>query len=118
MNTEFVEKQKQKLLELRERTVATLQRRNEEAANLAGGGETGDEVDRASDRIDGTLLNQLIEKDSQTLEMIDAALDRIAQDEYGTCLLCGTEIPEARLELTPYAALCVDCEAKQELRNH
>ncbi len=116
MNKEFVEKEKQKLLELRERTVATLQRRSTEASNLAGSGESGDEVDRASDRIDGTLLNQLIEKDTETLEMIDAALDRIDQDEYGVCLLCGTEIPEARLEVTPYAALCIDCESKQELR--
>ena len=43
------------------------------------------------------------------LKCIDAALQRMAEDEYGYCTGCGDEIPVARLELDPAAAQCVDC---------
>jgi len=41
--------------------------------------------------------------------MIEAALTRIADGEYGYCVECGEEIPQKRLELNPAAALCVRC---------
>ena len=43
------------------------------------------------------------------LKAIDAALRRLADDEFGWCDLCGDEIPLGRLELDPTAARCVDC---------
>ncbi len=44
----------------------------------------------------------------RALPAIDAALDRMAQGEYGYCQECGEEIPEARLLLDPATAFCVD----------
>jgi len=41
--------------------------------------------------------------------MIEAALTRIADGEYGYCVECGEEIPQKRLELNPAAALCIRC---------
>ncbi len=41
--------------------------------------------------------------------MIDAALARVAQDEYGYCTICGEDIPEKRLDIDPAAATCVTC---------
>lgn len=41
--------------------------------------------------------------------MIEAALTRIADGEYGYCAECGEEIPHKRLELNPAAALCIRC---------
>lgn len=41
--------------------------------------------------------------------MIEAALTRIADGEYGYCVECDEEIPQKRLELNPAAALCVRC---------
>lgn len=43
------------------------------------------------------------------LRMIDAALARIAQGEYGFCARCGTEISAARLDLLPETPFCKDC---------
>ena len=40
---------------------------------------------------------------------IDAALKRVAEDEYGYCLACGEKIAAARLKLDPMAAICVTC---------
>ncbi len=45
----------------------------------------------------------------QRLAQLQAALDRIAADEFGWCLTCGEEIAAARLEIDPASATCVDC---------
>jgi DnaK suppressor protein len=41
-----------------------------------------------------------------------AALHRIDMGTYGTCVDCGTLVPEGRLEAKPEAARCVACQAK------
>ncbi len=41
------------------------------------------------------------------LILIDAALMRIEEGEYGYCLRCGEEIPEARLKFDPAVAHCI-----------
>ena len=49
----------------------------------------------------------------RTIEDIDAALARIAAGTYGRCVHCGTDIPEERLELRPFATGCVACSQKR-----
>jgi len=46
-----------------------------------------------------------------TIEEIDAALHRIAEGTYGTCVHCGVAIPAERLEFRPFAAGCVACQS-------
>lgn len=43
------------------------------------------------------------------IRRIDAALNRIAEDEYGWCVACGEAIARRRLEIDPCAELCVAC---------
>lgn len=43
------------------------------------------------------------------LRRIEAALKRIAEEEFGYCLSCGEDIPRKRLELDPTTPICVDC---------
>lgn len=40
---------------------------------------------------------------------IDAALERIAADDYGTCVKCGDDIASARLENSPAVTTCIEC---------
>lgn len=47
----------------------------------------------------------------QEVRMIQAALDRIDQGEYGYCTKCGAEIGEDRLEALPYTPFCRTCAA-------
>ncbi|HLI23855.1 MAG TPA: TraR/DksA C4-type zinc finger protein, partial [Acidimicrobiales bacterium] len=42
---------------------------------------------------------------------IDRALGKIEAGTYGICERCGAEIPEARLQALPHAALCVACKS-------
>lgn len=45
----------------------------------------------------------------QEIRMIEAALVRIDDDEYGFCTKCGAEIGEARLDAVPYTPFCRAC---------
>jgi DnaK suppressor protein len=44
------------------------------------------------------------------LELVDAALERLAADTFGTCLRCGGAIAPERLEALPWAAHCIACQ--------
>jgi len=46
------------------------------------------------------------------IKRIDAALQRIADDEYGWCTSCGEEIALKRLENDPATPLCIDCAGR------
>lgn len=50
----------------------------------------------------------------QVLSEIDTALARIDDGTYGTCVSCGDEIPLARLEVNPWASLCINCKRRAE----
>src|SRR5271165_197000 len=43
-----------------------------------------------------------------------AALHRIDLGTYGTCVDCGSMVPEGRLEAKPEAARCVACQGKRD----
>lgn len=50
----------------------------------------------------------------QELRKVNKALTRIEAGEYGHCIDCGCEIPEARLVANPFAERCLACEEKHE----
>ncbi|NLM42454.1 MAG: molecular chaperone DnaK [Clostridiales bacterium] len=47
---------------------------------------------------------------------VDEALRKIENGKYGLCEGCGKEIAEERLDLIPYARLCISCEEKFSLK--
>jgi len=40
---------------------------------------------------------------------IDAAFDRMANDEFGICVICENQISAERLDAVPHAAMCRNC---------
>ena len=46
------------------------------------------------------------------LDEVRAALTRLENGSYGTCLGCRAQIPMERLELRPWAAICVRCAGR------
>lgn len=45
---------------------------------------------------------------SEELKQVQAALQRIEEGTYGTCLDCGRSIGDARLEALPWTPYCVE----------
>jgi RNA polymerase-binding protein DksA len=55
------------------------------------------------------LLARLDQRARVQLDAIDAALARMANDDYGRCDGCGEAIPLERLRVVPTATKCVPC---------
>jgi RNA polymerase-binding protein DksA len=51
-----------------------------------------------------------IDRDLDELRAIDAALMRVADGSYGVCEACDKPIDVRRLNLTPQALRCIDCQ--------
>jgi DnaK suppressor protein len=85
----------------------------EESGDLSSG--PGDHLaDTATETFMRELDNGLEENAEHLLVEIDAALVRIGNGTYGTCVICGQPIGEERLEAVPWATLCIDDKRKQE----
>lgn len=65
--------------------------------------------DAASERQGDEVLSALGHAERAEVRRIDAALGRIADGSYGTCVKCGEEIAPARLEALPDTPHCVNC---------
>ena len=75
-----------------------------------------DMADVGTEAFEQELTLNLLGNEKGVFEQIEAALKRIENGSFGRCEGCGKEIPKARLEAIPYAALCVRCASKQERR--
>lgn len=70
-----------------------------------------DDDDRAAERSNDEVLDEIGQVGQDELRGIDAALDRIANGTYGTCVKCGNKISEDRLKSVPYTPFCQECAA-------
>ena len=79
-----------------------------EASNLNFGKRIGDGTTYAVERLTGAYQARTL---YETVREIDSSLIRLSEGTYGRCAACGKPIPAGRLELVPWAALCVPCSA-------
>lgn len=77
-----------------------------------------DEDEQALSEMLQTLSSQRNKTRDQLIAKIDRALRKLDEspDDFGLCEDCEEEIPEKRLDLMPYAALCAECQSKQDPR--
>ena len=55
-----------------------------------------------------------VSRDAALLEEVEAALTRIKDQVYGSCLECGAPIPFTRLDAYPTASRCIACQEQLE----
>ena len=53
------------------------------------------------------------ERRRRRLAVLNAALRRLDEDEYGYCLACGEDILPERLNIDPAVTLCVACQDRR-----
>lgn len=70
---------------------------------------SGDSAEQAQERENDEVVDAIGNETRQSLHDIQVALDKIAEGTYGECEKCGRDIGEARLQVLPEAALCVQC---------
>lgn len=65
----------------------------------------------ATEREGDEVLERMGTSGQQEIRMIEAALHRIDEGEYGFCAKCGAEIGEERLDVVPFTPFCRTCAA-------
>jgi DnaK suppressor protein len=72
-----------------------------------------DEVQLAAER---ELATRNLERETNLLRDVRAALRRVEEGNYGTCLDCEEEISLKRLNAVPWATLCIACQEQDDRR--
>lgn len=70
--------------------------------------------DQANAEYDRAFALRLKERNTNLIQKLQDALERIDEGTFGICEDCGEEICERRLQARPTATLCVNCKGKQE----
>ncbi len=72
--------------------------------------ETPDPVDLAVQNYSKNVILAVSENETRQLMLIDEALQRIEDDEYGACQNCSKPIQPKRLAAIPWARYCLNCQ--------
>ena len=115
----FVQKQRQRLLDLRDDLVDAVSgmardtiRNAPEGSEASGSGQH--QGDAGSDAYDRDFALSVLAKEQDALYEIEQALRRIQSGSYGICEMSARKIPQARLEAIPFARLTVECQGQWE----
>lgn len=82
--------------------------------NFEKRGVTTHMADSSFDNSRNEMALRMLSEDGDIVELIDDAVERLANGEYGKCMECGEMIAEARLQVRPYALFCIKCKSRQE----
>lgn len=122
MNKEQRAHLERRLLQERERALRALAQ-FEEIGRIAQRTEDGDLslyplhlADEGTDTLEQETEFLLASKEGRQLYWIDDALRRFYRepDSFGLCFECRREIGFERLDIVPWARLCVDCKRAEE----
>ena len=102
-----------RLYDRREYLAEAIQRRSQDC-NDSGGYRLPDVIDVASLASTEQLAALVAKVELRELKEIEDALARINSGSYGVCKVCGGTIRKDRLEVLPYATLCVKCKELEE----
>ncbi len=115
------EKYKKLLLKKKEEILQAMKHIEEDALSRSQREASGDlsgytlhMADIATDSYDREFSLGLASNAQQILYAIEEALKRLKDKGFGNCQLCEKPIPRKRLQVIPYASLCIACQAKEE----
>lgn len=105
------------LMQYRDKVTDQMKYHVEDALNVENNdkrGVTTHMADMGSDNSRHEMELSMLTEEGNVLQLIENALKRIIEGNYGKCQDCGEDIPEARLEVRPYAIYCVKCKTVRE----
>jgi RNA polymerase-binding protein DksA len=81
----------------------------QDGRGLGYGNHMADDATAAFEQARELALRQNLER---TLRQVEHALRRFEKGTYGICEECGQQIDPERLDVLPYAALCLNCKQR------
>ena len=79
--------------------------------------QVADIADDAVQSYERQLMMGLGEKEFEKLRLVEEAIEKLDEGQYGICLECEELISEERLTVIPFASHCVDCLEIIEKKN-
>ena len=113
MHKKRFELYKNTLLQRREELLSTVSKA-EQDGRAADDEPVQDIGEKATNSYTKEFLFKKSNDDRFILHLIQEALNRFQDETYGTCVECGGEIQQKRLDAVPWARHCVECQNKQE----
>jgi DnaK suppressor protein len=71
-------------------------------------------AETAAVTLDREIDLTLEENARAAISQIDRALHKLETGNYGACDKCGKPIGDERLQVAPFATLCIDCKRREE----
>jgi DnaK suppressor protein len=103
-----------KRLETRQQELRRMVSRTQQDGRSADEDTAQDIADKAASSYNKEFLFHLSNADRQLLMMVEGALARIREGNFGECISCGREINPKRLEAVPWTRHCIECQEKLE----
>lgn len=103
-----------KRLETRQHELRRLVVRNVQDGRAADEQAAQDIADKAANSYTKEFLFHQSNNDRQLLQLVEEALNRIREGNYGECVNCGNELNAKRLEAVPWTRYCINCQEKVE----
>ena len=103
-----------KRLETRQQELRRMVSRTQQDGRSADEDSAQDIADKAASSYNKEFLFHQSNADRQLLQMVEGALARIREGNFGECISCGKEINPKRLEAVPWTRHCIECQEKLE----
>ena len=103
-----------KKLEARQQDLRRTVTRTQQDGRSADEDTAQDIADKAASSYTKEFLFHQSNADRQLLQMVEGALARIREGNFGECISCGKEINPKRLEAVPWTRHCIECQEKLE----
>jgi DnaK suppressor protein len=103
-----------KKLEARQQDLRRMVTRTQQDGRSADEDTAQDIADKAASSYNKEFLFHQSNADRQLLQMVEGALARIREGNFGECISCGKEINPKRLEAVPWTRHCIECQEKLE----
>jgi RNA polymerase-binding transcription factor DksA len=122
MTKQEIEHLEKRLLAERERVIKALRQLDDSVSPTSGDGDLTTYplhlADEGTDTMEQEQSFLLLSKEGRLLIDIDEALRTLYKEpeRYGLCWNCTSAIVFERLDLVPWARLCVDCQREFETR--
>ena len=105
------------LMRAREMVTSQMKYHAEDALDCSNAdkrGVTTHMADVSSDNSRHEMELRMLTEEGNVLQLIEDAIQRLIDGEYGKCQECGEPISEGRLAIRPYAIFCVKCKSRHE----
>ncbi|PYV52179.1 MAG: RNA polymerase-binding protein DksA [Acidobacteria bacterium] len=103
-----------KRLETRQQELRRMVTRTQQDGRSADEDTAQDIADKAASSYNKEFLFHQSNADRQLLQMVENALARIREGNFGECISCGKEINSKRLDAVPWTRHCIECQEKLE----